>query len=107
MSDVEPITRPNGKPYRPRKVIAHGLSDEPGDCITGVLVTGTHGQVRALFLARVLVHREVGPDYEPLAPEAGWWRDGMDMGERSWIADDEHGQAGVLFRKIEEVAFRG
>lgn len=101
MPDLEMIMRPNGRPYRPRKVIAHALSDEY-DWLSGVLVTGTHDQDRALRLARALVSQELGPDYEPVYAGGGWWRDGMEGGERRWVADDERGQAGVLFGKIEE-----
>lgn len=103
-ADTEPIVRPNGKPYRARKVAAHVLADE-NDAITGVLVTGTHDRERALRLARPLVHSEAGSTYEPVYSGGAWWRDGMECGERRWIADDERGAAGVLFGKIEEVAF--
>jgi hypothetical protein len=99
--DLELITRPNGRPYRPRKVTAHALADDD-DFLSGVLVTGTHDRNRALELARVLVGRELGSGYEPVYSGGGWWRDGMEGGERRWVADDERGQAGVLFGKIEE-----
>jgi hypothetical protein len=100
------ITRPNGHPYRARKITAHVLSDEH-DFFSGVLVTGTHDQERALELARALVRRDLGPTYEPVWSGAGWWRDGMECGERRWVADDERGAAGVLFGKVEEVSFNG
>jgi hypothetical protein len=106
MTDTEPITRPNGRPYRARKVTAHVLSDEM-DFFSGVLVTGTHDEGRALELARALVMRELGEGYQPICSGSGWWRDGMESGERRWIADDERGMAGVLFGKVEEVAFSG
>jgi hypothetical protein len=100
------ITRPDGRPYRARKVTAHALSTED-DFLSGVLVTGTHDHDRALKLARTLVRTELGEGYEPVCSGGGWWRDGMECGERCWVADDERGAAGVLFGKIEEVAFSG
>ncbi|MDQ2874836.1 MAG: hypothetical protein M3Y33_08600 [Actinomycetota bacterium] len=98
------ITRPNGKPYRPQKVTARMLDGD--DDMDSVLVTGTHDEQRALELARQVVAQQIGRGYEPEAAEVGWWRLGMSRGEPCWIADDERGQAGVLFREIVEVEFR-
>jgi hypothetical protein len=109
MAETDPLaalTRPNGRPYRPRRVAAHALADED-DILCGVLVTGTHDRERALKLARELVAAELGRDYEPVESGSGWWRDGFEGGHRCWVADDERGAAGVIFGKIVEVAFSG
>jgi len=100
------IQRPDGRLYRPRKVVAHSFSDDL-DFISGVIVTGTHDRDRALKVAQELIDVHLGTGYRPVWSGNGWWRDGMENGQRCWVADDERGQAGVLFGKIEEVAFSG
>ncbi|MDQ2874825.1 MAG: hypothetical protein M3Y33_08545 [Actinomycetota bacterium] len=104
MPETEVLTRPNGKPYRPRKVVARFLSGDAPDYdeFSGVIVTGTHDQERAATLARALVASEFGEGYEPVYSGGGWWHDGMEHGQRCWVADDERGQAGVIFGKIAE-----
>jgi hypothetical protein len=81
--------------------VAHELVDDD-EIISGVLVTGTHDPEQALKLARDLVRQQLGSGCEPAEPGCGWWRDGFDAGRRCWVADDEHGAAGVLFWKIVE-----
>ena len=48
MSEV--IQRPDGKPYRPRKLAAYAVTD-PDDMLSGVMVLGTHDPGRAQPLA--------------------------------------------------------
>jgi hypothetical protein len=98
---AEVIERPNGKAYRPRKVIAYIVADEYEE-VCGVLVLGTHDIARAQVLADSLVayyvdSREVAAD-----PVTGWWRDGFESGRLRWVADEVHGRGGVLFQKIVE-----
>ena len=92
------IERPNGKPYRARKVVAYVVGDDP----EGVLVLGTHDVDRAQVLADQMAAYVAGADFVAASPETGWWRDGMEMGERQWVTDEVRGRAGVLFREIVE-----
>ena len=46
-----------------------------------------------------------GRGFVAASPEAGWYRDGMDGGERRWVYDETGGRAGILFREIVEVEF--
>ena len=98
---LEQIRRPKGKLYRPRKVIAYCVSDAD-DCVTGIVVFGTHDPDRALALARELAADQVGRGAEPGDPVTVWWRDGFEGGYRMWVTDEERGRAGVWFREIEE-----
>lgn len=96
-----PVQRPDGRIYRPRKIVAHAIEDDYE--ITRVLVTGTHDEDRAYRLARSLIEAEVGHGVEPANPGRGWWRDGMEHGNPCWVADDNRGAAGVLFCKFKSV----
>lgn len=103
---LDPIIRPNGKPYRPRRVVAHEIGDE--DEITcGVLVLGTHDQTRAQALADQLAQQVAGNGFVAADPYSGWYRDGFEMGRRQWVTDEVRGRAGVWFREIVEVSFNG
>lgn len=95
------ITRPNGKPYRPRKLVAYSVADED-EIVAGAVVFGTHDPVRARDLAGEVIRRDVGHEYVPVKPCRVWWRDGFDGGRRMWVTDEEHGRAGVWFREVEE-----
>ena len=56
---------------------------------------------RALGLAQQLVDRHLGRgQFLPVDPVRVWWRDGFENGRRCWVADEEHGRAGVWFRGI-------
>ncbi|HEV2779093.1 MAG TPA: hypothetical protein VGX25_06780 [Actinophytocola sp.] len=95
---LEPITRPNGKVYRPRKVDVYPVDgdgwsewDQPG-----VVVLGTHDIERARPLALRAVDFFHGVQYA-VKPRTGWWRLGYQAGELRWIHDDVHGRAGVMF----------
>lgn len=101
-SPPEPITRPDGRVYRARKVTAYPFASGD-DWITGVLVIGTHDVGRARALAEQVVLRDVGRGYAAVDPETGWWHDGFQGGERIWIHDPVRGRAGVMFRDIVEV----
>ena len=96
MSGLPAIERPNGKPYRPRKISARVLSDEDGND-SSVLVTGTHDIGRALALAREVAHQYVGRDCEPSGPHQGWWRETIRRHEPYWEWDEVRGAAGVMF----------
>lgn len=98
---LEPIARPDGGVYRPRKIVAYpvGSPSDPED-FAGVVVFGTHDIGRARELANVLVRRDLDPDLVVHEPRRVWWRDGMDGGYRTFIDDPGSGRAGVYFRDI-------
>jgi hypothetical protein len=96
-----PVRRPDGRIYRPRKIVAHAIEEDFE--ITRVLVTGTHDEQRAYRLAKKLIEDEVGHGVEPVNPGRGWWRDGMEHGNPCWVADDDRGAAGVLFCKFKSI----
>ena len=95
---AEVIERPNGKPYRPRKVTGQIVGEEN----EGVLILGTHDLGRAQALADQMAAYEAGPGYVAVRPWRGWFRDGFWDGRRQWITDEVHGRAGVVFPEITE-----
>lgn len=90
------IIRPNGKPYRPRKVIAHAVGELGLDDDCGVVVFGTHDIERARPLAQRAVGNFQGCAHA-IRPQRVWWRDGFECGERRWIYDNVNGRAVVSF----------
>lgn len=101
MSGLEPIERPNGGGlYRPRKINCHAVADEHDDVIA-VIVFGTHDIERARSLAESSVRLWVDDGCTAGNPHAGWWRDGMQNGDRYWIDDEVAGRAGVRFEVVE------
>jgi phage terminase large subunit-like protein len=101
MMETEVIERPNGKAYRPRKVIAYIVVDGYEDAC-GVVVLGTQDVARAQVLADQLVRAEVDGGCVAAAPAAVWWRDSFEYGQRRWVSDEVRGRAGVLFTDIIE-----
>ena len=99
MSEV--ITRPNGRPYRPRKVVAREVADAE-EMTSGVMVLGTHDIERARKLADKCAAAWVDGGYVAAEPEAGWFREGYEYGRPMWLRDEVHGRAGVWFREIVE-----
>lgn len=95
MSELEPIVRPNGKIYRPRKIAVSYC--EEGACADAcVIVLGTHDLAvawpHALAEARYRLSVDPDPHGSP-----GWWRDVIRNGERVWEYDDVRGRAGINF----------
>jgi hypothetical protein len=97
------ITRPNGKPYRPRKVIAAAVCDED-ESLAGVIVLGTHDLAVAQTLADRYAAWQLGSGTVAADPLLGWYRDGLVNGQRCWITDEARGRAGIWFRSIAECA---
>lgn len=95
MTALEPVTRPNGKVYRPRKIRVVILYDE--DMIESqVLVLGTHDVLRAWLLAEVEAG-SIDGNYTTRSPRQGWWRQGI-RDYQTWYEYDEiRGAAGVKF----------
>jgi hypothetical protein len=89
------IVRPNGKVYRPRKLVAHAFEDDhAGE--SGVVVLGTHDPERARELALSSARYWYGTEYI-VDPVTVWWHDAMECGERRWRHDAARGRAGVCF----------
>lgn len=103
MSAPEPVTRPNGKLYRPRKVTGHAVANED-DEVTAIIVLGTHDITRAQALANQCAAAWVDGGYVAVDPITGWFRNGYEYGCRAWVDDPGHGRAGVWFRKIVEAS---
>jgi hypothetical protein len=102
VTDLTPVTRPNGKVYRPRKITARPVADSD-ELLCGVVVLGTHDTGRAKPLADALAHQEFA-GFEATDPETGWFREGYESGQPVWIRDDVHGRAGVWFHEVAERA---
>lgn len=100
MTELPAITRPNGKVYRPRKLVAHAWEDQHGYAGAGAVVFGTHDENRARPLALRVCGHWYGTTSVRVIGSA-WWRDGYEHGERCWVADDEAGRAGVMFEAVD------
>lgn len=100
MTDLVPVTRPNGRLYRPRKIDGHAVADDD-DFVTAVLILGTHDIERAWPLADLCVRRWVDNCCTAVDPYLGWWRNGYLWGERTWLEDETRGRAGVRFEAVE------
>jgi hypothetical protein len=98
---LPPITRPDGRLYRPRKVVACAVNDGD-DLIGGVVVFGTHDVERAARLAQDFTDWQIGRGYAPAVPLTVWWRDAMCSGQRTFEYDEKRGRAGVYFTEIVE-----
>ena len=101
MATGEVIMRPNGKPYRPRKVIGWPVADAD-EMTSGVMVLGTHDIERARKLADDCAAAWVDGGYIAAEPETGWFREGYEHGRPMWLRDEVRGRAGVWFREIVE-----
>ena len=97
MSDrPPPIERPNGKLYRPFKVVAHAWENDDGQG-SGAVVLGTQDIERARALATEAVQLWFDGDFVAVHPIVGWFRLGWNYGELTWIRDPVRGRAGVQF----------
>jgi hypothetical protein len=97
---LEPVARPDGRLYRPRKVSVSFVFDDDEE--SGVMVLGMHDVPRAKTLAEDFARCHIGAGTIAIKAVTGWWRDGFQGGRRTWIADEDHGRAGVLFRELAE-----
>ena len=100
---VTRLVRPNGRIYRPRKVVGYAWEnpdDLSSDFISGVIVLGTHDVERARTLACSLGRYWFGLDHA-IRPHVGWFRDGFEYGVRCWVDDPVTGRAGVMFTASE------
>lgn len=101
---AEVIMRPDGKPYRPRKVVAWPVADAD-EMTSGVMVLGTHDIERARKLADECAAAWAGGGCVAIEPETGWFREGYESGRLMWLRDEVRGRAGVWFR-FREIAER-
>jgi hypothetical protein len=56
---LEPVQRPDGILYRPRKLVAYSVTDED-EIIAGAVVFGTHDPDCARDLALEVIDRDLG-----------------------------------------------
>jgi hypothetical protein len=97
------VTRPDGRTYRSRKVIAYAVVD--GDeFLCGVTVLGTHDAAQAKPLADSYATWQLGAGYAAADPVTGWWRLGFETGGLRWLDDPVKGRAGVWFRRVVEAS---
>ncbi len=97
------VTRPDGRIYRSRKVIAYAVAG--GDeILCGVMVLGTHDTGRAKPLADSFAAWRLGAGFVAAGPVTGWWRPGLESGGRRWLDAPVKGRAGVWFREIAETS---
>ena len=101
MSTLAPITRPDGRVYRPLKIAAYAVADED-EFLSGVTVLGTHDMTVAQQMADEYAAWQLGSGSVALEPETGWFREGFESGRRMWIRDPAKGRAGVMFHGIRE-----
>lgn len=95
---LPPITRPNGKLYRPRSLRVVGWDDHstyPESWQVAVL--GTHDIARAREEARHGYHCP-----HLINPETGWVRLGMRRGDPHWVYDEVRGAACVIFDESDD-----
>ena len=97
---LDPIARPNGKLYRPRKVAVTQWENEgwPDDSAS-VVVLGTHDVEAARTAAEAWIRWWYDPEFVATKPEVGWFRLGYggSQGEMQWHRDEVRGRAGVMF----------
>jgi len=102
VAELVPVTRPNGKVYRPRKAPRAQLVDNTDDRepYAWVFVLGTHDVESALPLAeRVAASEGMQPDRD--SAEKTWMRLAMRNGDRVYDIDSVRGAATVTFEVIE------
>ena len=95
------LNRPNGKVYRPRKPPRALLL---GDDYDTVLVLGTWDLELAVKTAQIVLDRELGSDFVPISPDFGWYEEKYRRGDLTWVYNNEHGQAGIMF-EITDLGF--
>ena len=93
-----PVARPDGRIYRPRKIVAcRWDNDGYNDMDCGVVVLGTHNVEAAAEEADRCVKYFFDNDLVAGSPIIGWYRDGYNEQGPAWICDDVKGRAGVMF----------
>lgn len=90
--ELVPVTRPNGRVYRPRRA-PRAVVVEPDDFHVDeqVIVLGTHDEERARALAMRL--RPV----DPYPHEATWMRKAIRKGDPYYMVDEVRGAPALVF----------
>lgn len=94
------ITRPDGRPYRPRKPGLRAHAWETGDD-QGVIVFGTLAPAEAEAFALAVSAYWYGSGGAVVDPHPGWFRDRFRWGERRWERDEVTGSPGVMFTWVD------
>ena len=92
-----PITRPNGKLYRPRKITTEPWENPYDDSEIGALVFGTHDIEAARPLATQVIQWAYDPTFVAGRARLRWLSDKIRNGDPVWVDDAEHGRACVCF----------
>lgn len=95
---LPPITRPDGRLYRPRKIAVQLMGD---DGIEEVVVFGTEDRELAQSLAERDVAVYVDSRCTAAFDYAAWLRLGYQNGEPWWSHDEVRGRFGLVFAVVE------
>lgn len=100
MADLPSIVRPNGKVYRPRKIVVQPWDNDTSgrDESCGVIVYGTHDENLAQGLADAEIKRLWDSDWIGINEGCGWFRSAYRYGDLVIVDDEVHGRAGIYFR---------
>lgn len=95
---MDPITRPNGKVYRPRKTVTHpwdNTETDPSRGRCGVYVFGTHDIEATRAEAADAIRYYHDSSMTASDPQLVWVRDAIEYGQRVWMHDAVRGRAAV------------
>jgi len=95
--ELVPVTRPNGKVYRPRKAPVAVGAEDVDDGRTEIYVLRTHDIDTALPLAQAEARRLDVGSVDPDSAERWWLRGTIRNGERCYDPDAERGCPAVFF----------
>jgi hypothetical protein len=98
-----PVQRPNGKWYRPRKIVAAVWDNEIWGHYGGgygVYVLGTHDiEASRQFATEMIAYWHDG-GMVASKPCLCWVRDGFNGQDRAWVTDDVRGRAAVCWTAV-------
>ena len=100
MTAPPPVTRPNGKLYRPRSIRVDYIDDDgnhPENYPAKTVVLGTHD----IAIAQQRVSTGRACQYL-ISPRTAWLRLGFEGGELRWVHDEAHGAACVIFDESDD-----
>ena len=91
-----PVQRPNGKWYRPRKPArAELVTNDNGDEYKVIVIRTDDYEEARMLAAQEVQAWDSG--YTASHPEFGWWRLGIYHGTWTWQYDDGRGAPGYMF----------
>lgn len=97
---LAPITRPDGRVYRPRKLSVSSVCNSDEE-VEAVVVFGTHDHQAVQALAEREARSLVDSGTTAVFDQIVWWRDGFSGGRRAYVTDEVRGRAGCLFDIVE------